>query len=381
MVALAALCVTLAGANTTAHVQGAEVAVCGDPAPWILEEVADPVAAAVHAEPLGLHVATYNVHSGLGSGFALFRGRAQVERNLRAIAGSIAAAGEGGAPDVVALNEVDFGSRRSGWIDQARFVADELEAITGAAYDVIRGETWRRDVPGFEVRFGNAALVRLPIVASATCLFDDLEQCGLPAAAAASAATRRDGLLGRLLREPRGVIRATVRLQDRLVDVLVTHLEAFAIRDREAQAAVLLSRFLAPDRTTVLLGDMNAVPGVLTRKRWMFSDDRTHAILATGGLADASVSLASRRRQRSLAAWATYPAAAPVWGLDWVLGSLDLAPEDVQVIGDAASDHRGLSVRYRWLGDDAEIAAARDRHERVCARLRDFDTSCGPRGS
>jgi len=380
MIAVAAVCTALAGADTTAHVQGAEVAICGDAAPWILEEVADP-AAAVQAEPLGLHVATYNIHSGLGSGFALFRGRAQVERNLRAIARSIAAAGEGGAPDVVALNEVDFGSRRSGWIDQARFVADELEAITGVAYDVVRGETWRRDVPGFEVRFGNAALVRLPIVASATCLFDGLEQCGLPGAAAASAAPRRDGLLGRLLREPRGVIRVTIRLQDRLVDVLVTHLEAFAVRDREAQAAVLLSRFLAPDRATVLLGDMNAVPGVLTRKRWMFSDDRTHAILATGGLADASVSLASRRRQRSLAAWATYPAAAPVWGLDWVLGSLDLAPEDVQVIGDAASDHRGLSVRYRWLGDDAEIAAARDRHERVCARLRDFDTTCGPRGS
>jgi hypothetical protein len=70
-----------------------------------------------------------------------------------------------------------------------------------------------------------------------------------------------------------------------------------------------------------------------------------------------------------------------VWGLDWVLGSLDLAPEDVQVIGDAASDHRGLSVRYRWLGDDAEIAAARGRHELVCARLRAFDTTCGPRGS
>jgi endonuclease/exonuclease/phosphatase family metal-dependent hydrolase len=376
LVTLAAVCVTLAGADTTEHVQGAEVAICGDAAPWILEEVADPVAAA-HAEPLGLHVATYNVHSGLGHGFALFRGRAQVEKNLRAIARSIAAAGDAEAPDVVALNEVDFGSRRSGWIDQARFVADELETITGVAYAVVRGETWRRDVPGFEVRFGNAALVRLPIVGSATCLFDDLERCGLPAAAEARAVPRRDGLLGRLLREPRGVIRVTVRLQDRLVDVLVTHLEALAIREREAQAAVLLARFVARDRTTVLLGDMNAVPGVLTRNRWMFSDDRTHAILATGGLADASVSLASRRRQRSLGAWATYPAAAPVWGLDWVLGSLDLAPEDVQVIGDAASDHRGLSVRYRWLGDDAEIAAARDRHERVCARLRDFDTRCG----
>jgi endonuclease/exonuclease/phosphatase family metal-dependent hydrolase len=378
----------LVAAGITAPVHGSDArrGVCGDPAPWVLADPADggePDARRDDAPaPLTLDVATYNVHSGLGMRFALFRSRDQVERNLRAIARSIAtAARDGGAPDVVALNEVDFGSRRSGWLDQARFIADELEAITGVAYDVVRGETWRRDVPGFEVRFGNAALVRLPVVASAACLFDDLEYCALRPSAEASPAPRRDGLLGRLLREPRGVIRVTLRVQDRLVDVLVTHLEAFALRERETQAATLRSRFLTPDRTTVLLGDMNAVPTVLTRGRWMFSDDRTHAILATGGLADASLSLASRRRQRSLVAWATYPAAAPVWGLDWVLGTTDLAPEDALVFGDSASDHRGLWVRYRWLREDSEIAAARAWYGLVSARLRAFDAACGPHAS
>jgi hypothetical protein len=64
-----------------------------------------------------------------------------------------------------------------------------------------------------------------------------------------------------------------------------------------------------------------------------------------------------------------------------VLASLDLAPEEAVAIGDAASDHRGLYVRYRWLRDDAEIEAARARHELVCARLRAFDATCSPRGS
>jgi hypothetical protein len=57
---------------------------------------------------------------------------------------------------------------------------------------VIRGETWRRDVPGFEVRFGNAALVRLPLVEASACLFHDLGACGIrpPAEAARRPAPR-----------------------------------------------------------------------------------------------------------------------------------------------------------------------------------------------
>jgi endonuclease/exonuclease/phosphatase family metal-dependent hydrolase len=149
------------------------------------------------------------------------------------------------------------------------------------------------------------------------------------------------------------------------------------MREREAQAAVLLERFLVPERTTLLLGDMNAVPASLTRKRWMFSEDRTHAILATGSLADASVTFASHSGQESLAAWATYPAEAPRWGLDWVLGSLDLAPQAVAAIGTTASDHRGLHVRYRCLQDDAEIEASRLRHGRLCEQLRSYDSTCG----
>lgn len=387
-VALAGAALTVAAAALGGPVHGAAAtrAACRDVAPWILAEPAAAVATAAPredgAQPPVLDVATYNVHSGLGLRHGFFRGRAEVERNLRAIARAIATATpDGGAPHVVALNEVDFASRRSAWLDQARFIADELEALAGTRYEVVRGETWRRDVPGFEVRFGNAVLVRVPIVETAACLFEDLEACARRPADGAPLPRRRDGLLGRLLSEPRGVIRVTVRLQDRPIDILVTHLEAFALREREAQAALLSSRLVTPERTTVLLGDMNAVPGVLTRARWMFSDDRTHAILATGGLADASLTLASRRRQRSLAAWATFPAAAPVWGLDWVLASLDLAPEEAVAIGDAASDHRGLYVRYRWLRDDAEIEAARARHELVCARLRAFDATCSPRGS
>jgi endonuclease/exonuclease/phosphatase family metal-dependent hydrolase len=379
VLALGGAPLAIAAALATGSVHGSDTARpgCVDQAPWVLAEPAGGVAEHAPDTPT-LDVTTYNLHSGLGLRHGFFRRRADVERNLRAIARAIAtAARDPAGPDVVGLNEVDFGSRRSAWIDQAAFVADEIEAITGTRYRVIRGETWRRDVPGFEVRFGNAALVRLPLVEASACRFDDLGACGIQPPAEAPARPPAPGLLGRILGEPRGIIRLTLKRDDRLVDVLVTHLDAFAARVREAQADVLLSQVLRPDRTTVLLGDMNAVPTALTSRRWMFSDDRTHAILATGGLADACISLASLRGQKSLAAWATYPADAPIWGLDWVLGSLDLAPVDAAAVGDTASDHRGLAVRYRWLTDDAAIAAARRRHGSVCERLRAFETACG----
>jgi endonuclease/exonuclease/phosphatase family metal-dependent hydrolase len=377
-----------AALGARAHGSDGQSALCREAAPWILDESAeanpradvDNLNAATDSAP-ALDVVTYNLHSGLGTRHAFLRRRALVERDLRSIARSIAAAGrDGRGPDVVALNEVDFASRRSAWIDQARFVAGELERITGTAYQVFRGETWRRDVPGLEVRFGNAALVRLPVLRAQACLFDDLDHCDLYGSAT-PIARQRSGLLRRMLAEPRGVIRVTVELQGRIADVLVTHLDAFDTRQREAQAATLISRFVAPGRTTVLLGDMNAVPTALTRGRWMFSDDRTHAILAMGDLADASISLASRHGQRSLGAWATYPAGAPVWGLDWVLGSLDLGAEEVAAIGDTASDHRGLHVRYRLLRDGTETEASRTRYGRVCERLRAFDSACGFAGS
>jgi endonuclease/exonuclease/phosphatase family metal-dependent hydrolase len=370
---------TVAESSRGPRAVGAE---CVQTVPWVLDE--QPVAAArdrsSQEATLALDVATYNLHSGLGLTHAFFRRRAAVEANLRAIAASIAAASGAGGPHVVALNEVDFGSRRSAWIDQARFMGDELETLTGSVYRIFRGETWRRDLPGFEASFGNAALVRLPVQSAHACRFDDLGACGVDTAKIDSVAREPGSWFRRALSEPRGVIRLSVELDGRAIDVLVTHLDAFDMRAREHQAALLLNHLLRPDRTTVLLGDMNAVPLVLTRERRMFSGDRTHAILATGSLADASVTFASHRGERSLAAWATYPADAPVWGLDWVLGSLDLSPQSVAAIGEAASDHRGLFVRYRCLRDAAEIEAARLRHGRLCERLRSHDPQCAAGG-
>jgi endonuclease/exonuclease/phosphatase family metal-dependent hydrolase len=311
-----------------------------DPAPTILAERADlpPLRAVI-----------YNLHSGLGPDWRLFAPRADVEANLRAVARHLAAAAPAESPvDVVGLNEVDFHSRRSGWIDQAEFLADELRTLTGSRYQVVRGETWRRDVPGLEVRFGNALLVRHPVV--------DLHACTLGGSCeeeSRAVLNPAGGLLSRRLGEKRGVVRVRIDFHNHPVDVLVTHLEAFVLKQREGQAAEILRGYMRPDISTVLLGDTNAVPSAMTAARHPFAADRTHDILTSGKLIDARIDLAARSGADDLSPWATYPAGAPQWPLDGIFATADMSPQTVQVVGGEESDHRGLLVNYGWLGNQS----------------------------
>ncbi|MGH7806357.1 MAG: endonuclease/exonuclease/phosphatase family protein, partial [Candidatus Binatia bacterium] len=230
------------------------------------------------------------------------------------------------------------------WIDQAAFLADEIGRATGERYEVVRGETWRRRIPGFEVRFGNAALARPRVLRATACLLDDGRSCAAGTPVTSQPSLRAASGWGRFLRETRGVIALTLEVGGRPVDVLVTHLDAFAQGEREAQAEHLLERFVDRSRTTILLGDMNAVPAPLVRP--LFPADRTAAILTGGALADARSLHAAAGAARPARGFATFPSNVPLWPLDWVLGSADLVPENVATIGGRESDHRGLYVKF-----------------------------------
>jgi len=316
-----------------------------------------------------LRVVTYNLHSGLGPRWRIFADRLEVERNLTGIADRIASASPETPVDVVALNEVDFGSRRSGWMDQAAFLAAELKRRTGHAYAVAQGETWRRDVPGLEVRFGNAVLFRHSSLAVDARILEERQKTSYASAFPA-------GALDRILNEPRGVLRLRIQFFGHPVDFLITHLEAFNPARREAQAADLLQRFVEPGRTSILLGDMNTVPTAMTYKRPHLAADRTHDVLTSGDLTDARIAVAAREGVNDFSDWATFPALAPVWPLDGSFATPDLLPQAVHVIGGNESDHRGLSITYGWLTPDAKSAFIRWHdtvRQRQLARLFDCD--------
>lgn len=342
---------------------------CGPP--WA-QAPAAPAAVATGAT--ALRVVSYNLHSGLGPKLAMSRPRGVVERNLRAVARVIVGDDpKAAAPDVVGLNEVDFAARRSGGLDQAAFLASELERRTGHAYGVVRGVTWERRTPGFEVKFGNAVLVRHPIVRSEAVRFD----AGSASADTAGVPSVRSPLfLDRFVREARGLVKATIATPAGEVDLLVTHLDAFAQAEREAQAVHLL-RHVVHGRTTVLLGDLNAVPTPLTVGRRFFEDDLTHDLLTSGPLVDARVMIAARHGSPDLKAWATFPAATPVWPLDGVLGTHDLVPSDAKIIGVTESDHRGIAVDYRVTRDPDAVRQVRAWHDAVRLRQLAHIDGCG----
>jgi endonuclease/exonuclease/phosphatase family metal-dependent hydrolase len=320
---------------------------------WMEEPAPAPLNQRSDLPPL--RAVTYNLHSGLGSEWRVFASRGEVEANLRAIARRIVEAAPAASPvDVVGLNEVDFRSRRSGWIDQAAFLADELYSLTGRIYKVVRGETWRRDAPGLEVRFGNAVLVRHPVIEEHACELASPceEEPGIPVNSGGN-------FLSRIFGEKRGVVRVRIDFHDQPVDVLVTHLEAFVLKQREVQASEILRSYVRPGVSTVLLGDINAVPSVMTAARNPFAADRTHDILTSGKLVDARVSIAAGRGAEDLSAWATYPALEPIWPLDGVFATANLLPRAVRVIGGGESDHRGLLVSYGWLDHEEEAKYGR----------------------
>jgi endonuclease/exonuclease/phosphatase family metal-dependent hydrolase len=346
-------------------------------APWILGDngAAEKTNVQASAAP-ALRAVTFNVHSGFGPQNPLFQSRASVEEHLSGIAQVIAASSTQPV-DIVGLNEVDFAARRTGGIDQAQYLATMLERLTGQRYEVVYGQTKHRRIPGFEVRFGNAALVRHPVLAVKTCMYDNSGDCGLPQASEEMPLLRAAGVVSRLAREGRGLIKLTFDFHGKPIDAIVTHLDAVVLPEREAQAAHLLRRFVEPGHTTVVLGDFNTVPTVMTYTRAFFVADRTHDILTSGGLGDARVLYAARHNRSDFKIWATYPAAAPVWPLDGILGSLDLFPADVRVVRSEHSDHHGLFVQYQPLHDPAAIAAQHTRHnairERQLAQILDCD--------
>ena len=322
-----------------------------------------------------LRVVLYNVHRGLGRRWWSRPDAEGIDGNLRRIAGTIARAHPGG-PDVVGLNEVDFASRRTGFVDQARVIARALEAHTGAAYNVLRGPSWIDASEGHEVRYGNALLIRHPVSFSRSCGFDDLRPCesadpSAPRRAAAAPELPAPGFgWSWLSSEPRGVTVADAVVRGRPLRVVLTHLDPFTSSLREAQAARILHHLTGGPDPVLLLGDLNAVPTALTHRRWWFGSDRTHDVITSGRLIDARLREAQVPTAEEWRRFATYPAHDPQWPLDTVLASPELTAASMRIIDAGVSDHLGLAAELAWWKDPTGVAhqermARAWRHSRI----------------
>jgi endonuclease/exonuclease/phosphatase family metal-dependent hydrolase len=242
--------------------------------------------------PIRFSIMTYNVHSCIGSDKI-----ASPER----IAEIIALYGA----DIICLQELDVGLLRSGKADQAREIADRLN-MDFHFHPSLKVE---------EGEYGNAVLTRYPSVA--------VKAMALPT------------LPDRTLLEQRGAVWVRLKIADRSVNVITTHL-GLSRFERQAQARALLGpEWLANSRCeapVILSGDLNTVP--------LFGVHRHFS----AALADASRTLGWGKGR-------TWPSRFPVLRLDHIFTSRDIAVEQVLVprtkLTMIASDHLPLVALLR----------------------------------
>lgn len=189
-----------------------------------------------------IRIMTYNIHAGKESS-----GEAALEKQALHIKKE--------KPDVVALQEVDHGTGRSGGVDQLGLAA-ELTGLSNLAYQSSISYDG-----GF---YGNAILSRFPLSGVRALAFPPVP----------SAPVRHiDGKLREWssATERRGAIAASIMVGAQRLTIACTHLSLFP-EERDAAARLL---DLALPETAVLLGDMNTDdPAGILGSSWHNASDR-----------------------------------------------------------------------------------------------------------
>lgn len=230
-----------------------------------------------------LRVLCYNIHHGRGM---------DDEVDLKRIAAVIRAA----KPDLVALQEVDHKTRRTGGIDQTA----ELARLTG-----MHGRFARQiDFEGGQ--YGQAILSRVPIA--------EVEVLWLP---------------GQPDRERRIIGRVKVVIDGRELWFATTHLHHMSEEFRVAQVEEIGNLFAQESIPAIVAGDFNATPESrpieLAKQQWSLA------------LADQPL-------------W-TFPADKPIKQIDYIAHRPKSALRliEVQVIDERmSSDHAPLLAVYQW---------------------------------
>ena len=239
-----------------------------------------------------LRVATYNVHGCYGM---------DRQRSEARIAEVIAELGA----DIVGLQELDLSRPRSGGVDQAGLIAEQL-GWHGYFHPAMR--------TGDE-HYGDAILSRYPLTLR--------RACDLPGAAPF------------YCRENRVAISMDVETPLGAVHIINTHF-GLGRSERLLQAQLLNDELLATgsaDTPVILLGDFNSLPGSRTLSR------AGHSICAT-----------SANSSRRSGHFARFPTSFPAFAVDHIFINSALHPIGLDVhrspLARVASDHYPLMAEF-----------------------------------
>lgn len=217
------------------------------------------------------------------------------QRNDRTTITRIAAAITQLRPDIIGAQEIDGGSRRNGQFNQVDALGERL-SLPHTAFAADR--RWLR-----YCNDGNALLSRFSLTT--------IKEIVLPYRV-----------------ERRVAIKGTVRLNNRPIDVYVTHFGAHSVnrKERQAQARALREEIRRSARSAIVMGDLNCGP-----------DDEAYRILCAGGLL------------RGLAHTPTYPASRPTRIYDHILCTEGLKILECRTVDVKHSDHLAVFARIKVL--------------------------------
>lgn len=238
-----------------------------------------------------LRVLVYNIHAGKdATGADNLERVAQLVRDSRA--------------DIVLLQEVDIGTRRSGNVDQLARLRErtEMHGAFGRTLDYQGG------------LYGIAVLSRWPI--------DSARVTSLP--------IEPPQLRSGVSYEPRGALRAFIAAPFGTVVVVNTHLDASRAdnyRRQEARTIIAIADSLRPAGLLLVGGDFNSEPGSAVQEMIGATQLRDAWALCGSG------------------SGFTFPADSGVKRIDYLYLEADAACSSAEVIRTTASDHSPLLIR------------------------------------
>jgi len=272
-----------------------------------------------------IQFATYNIAHGRGGklGASNWTGssKKQMENHLAQIALQVNVADV----DILVLNEVDFQSSWSRYINQARVIA----AHAGFTYCA---EQRNVDVslPFRKYRFGNAVLSKYPITDIRVIRFPPLSR------KESVFAGNHDGLIAKIT-TPIGEI-----------SVLAVHLEYRSEDVRVECARIIKTLASENDTPIVVMGDFNSAPSFARGHQTSTSGENAMDILLNSGL---------MTHHKALVNWeeyVTFPSANPDRAIDWIICSPGSEQNKHSLVRSELSDHLMVTAGIRIKTERSE---------------------------
>lgn len=286
-----------------------------------------------------LVVLTWNIAYGYGKGSGDESYTPKSPEEMAASLNLIGDAIKDSNADIVLLQEVDFGSRRSHYVNQL----EELSKMTGLRY-AAKALSWKANYVPFpywppsrhfgRVRTGGAVLSRYPIISNTVTLHPKPENNTL---------FYNAFYLFRYSQHVR------VETGDKVLSVINNHFEAFDSPSRESEANALAAIVAGIEgRALIIGGDMNTVPPEASVKHGFSDDDADyrgeHTISILRQMLGIKDIVDVEDYTHNEQAYFTFPSYAPSERLDYIFVSNDVHVLDVEVIqAGEMSDH--LPVR------------------------------------